>query len=183
MRDHHQRRLGFQQVISQPLHSLHVKVVGRFVQHQQIQFLHQRRRKVGAPPLPTRQLPYFAIQPEFGDSQAVQHVTHAAFRRPLERLHPQRFQHDVGHRVLWIQVGFLRDHRHPDVVHLGHASLIGLLPASEHLQQGGFTTAVQSDHADAVAGLHAQTHPIKQGFQTKGFRDVFYADKISHSTV
>ena len=46
--DHDDGDLACQQVVSQPLHALHVEVVGRLVEHHEVDVLHQRGRQVHA---------------------------------------------------------------------------------------------------------------------------------------
>ena len=46
---------------------------------------------------------------------------------------------------------------------MGDASGVRFFNAGKYFQQGGFTTAVDTDDADAVAGLYAEGDIIQKG--------------------
>ena len=56
---------------------------------------------------------------------------------------------------------------------MGYSPGIRFFDTGQHFQQGGLATAVDTDDADAVAGLHAEGDIIQQGLETEGFGNCF----------
>ena len=84
--DHHHCYLARQQVLGKPLDALDVQVVRRFVQHHQVQILHQRRSDIDPAPLAAGEVAHLGVQAEVCNAGALQHLAHLGIRRPLVSL-------------------------------------------------------------------------------------------------
>ena len=178
--DHHDRDFAREQVVGKPLHTFDVEVVGRLVQHHQVQVLHERGGEVDAAPLAAGELPHRGVQAKLRHTGALEHLAHAGVGGPFEGLQAQRLDDGLAHRERAIQREALRHHRHAQIRGVRDAPRVRRLDAGEHFQQGGFAAAVDADDADALTGLHAERDPVEKRFQPPGFGDVFQVDQVSH---
>ena len=148
-----------------PLPAVDVQVVGRLVQHQQVDLLvHQHAQ------------PQAALLAAGEDGHGLEHVL------PPEVEGPQPVPGGLGgHAPLGVEHGV---HQVPlgvvkvdDLGQVGGAdggavfdpALVGPLLVHQDFQQGGFSRTVVADEGDPLAALHPQVHPPEQLPLSKGF--------------
>ena len=179
--DHDHGDPAGKQVVGQPLHALDVEVVGRLVEQHQVQVAHQRRGQAHAPALTAGERADGGLQTELGHAEPAEDLAHPRVRGPLEGGHAQRGEHDVGDGGLRVELGALGHHGHVQAAVVAHAPGVRLDDAGQNLQQGGLAAAVEADHADAVAGLHAEADAVEQGLEPVGLGDVLQVDQVRHN--
>ena len=154
MGDHDHGQVALEQVVCEPLHAFHVEVVGWLIEHHEVQILHQRGGQVHAAALATGERTHRSIEPKIYDAQSAQDIAHLGIGGPLIGLQFQRLDDHLRDGQLIGQVKALRNHSHAQIRGMGYTAGVGWLDAGEHLQQGGFATAINADDADAIAALH-----------------------------
>ena len=143
------------QVLGQPADALDVEVVGRLVEHEQVELADQRRGQRDPPRSPPDS-PSTGGQPRSCSAEAVEDVAHPGVGGPLvlgrrtaedERRAP--VAPAAGRRA-----GATWASRSPPTRLTRPAS--GRPRAGEDVEQRGLAAAVEADDADAVARLHAR---------------------------
>ena len=127
--DHHDGDFAGQQVVGEPLHALDVEVVGRLVQHHQVQVLYERGGEVHAPALAAGELPHRGVQAKLRHAGALQHLAHPRVGGPFEGLQAQRLDDGLADRQGVVKQKTLRDHRHAQVGGVRHAAGVRRLDA------------------------------------------------------
>src|SRR5699024_3011200 len=133
--DHHNGDPAGEQILRQPLHTLHVKVVGRLVEDDEVEVLHECGGEVGAAALTSGELTDLTVQPQIHDAESTEHVADGGVGGPFEDLQAQRPEHDIGDGILVVEFGALGHHRHAQVGVVGDAAGIRGFNAGEHLKQ------------------------------------------------
>ena len=67
--NHDHGQVALEQVVREPLHAFHVEVVGRLVEHHEVQILHQRGGQVHAAALATGERTHRSIEPKIYNAQ------------------------------------------------------------------------------------------------------------------
>ena len=140
-------------VLGQPGHALDVEVVGRLVEHQQVQRPDQLRGQRHPAPLATGHRRDRGVQAEPVELQPGQHRADGGVAGPLVLGGEHRGrQDDVAHRRPRRQGAGLVEHAHRQVAAAGDPAGVGLVGAGQQRQQRALAAAVAADDADPLAG-------------------------------
>src|SRR5699024_6968344 len=165
------------EVVGQPLHALDVEVVGRLVQHEQVEVLHEGRGQRDAPALAAREVVDGGVQTEVVDADAVEHGADPRVARPRAGGPSEPADHGLPDGRGG-DLGALGDHREPQAADPGHSAGIGCGDPAEHLEQSGLAATVESHHADAVAGVDAQGDVVEDLADPEGDRALLEVDEV-----
>ena len=171
------------QVVGQPRDALDVEVVGRLVQQQQVGVGHEQ--------LGQGQPPALAAGHRADDRLEAAHVRGVdAAEQPLEDVTDarvagpdvlgQRAEHRGADRGGGVEGVDLRQHAAGQPAEVGHAALVDLLAAGEHLQQGGLAATVAADDADAAAGVDAEGDVVEDEGGAEGEGRPLDGDEVGH---
>jgi hypothetical protein len=181
--DDDQRRASGQQVAGEPPHALDVEVVGRLVEHQQVQLLDERGGQRDATPFPTGHAGHGCVEPERGDAQPVEDRPRPRVSGPLVvGGDPERVEHGVTHRRPVRQLGTLRHDSLSELPYPADPSGVGRLDAGKDFEQGGLATTVEPDDADAVTGADAEGDAVEQRLDAVALADRLEVDQVDHGT-
>lgn len=186
---HDQRAAAAQQVLGQPLHALHVEMVGRLVQYQQVELAHQRRGERDPPPLAAGEIVDRGVHAETGDADAVHHRADARVGGPFvfgdlvgHRVVGEAGQHHRAHRRARGQRAALGHHRRAQAAEPADPAAVGFLDPGEHLEQGGFAASVEADDPDPFADMHAERDVVQQRLDPEALMDLFEIDQVGHES-
>ncbi len=181
MGDDHQRALALQQVVGQPAHALDVEVVGRFVEHQQVEVAHQRGGQRDAAALAAGKIGDRGVQAEPGHAEAGEHRPHPRVGGPFVLgAETVRVEDRVAHGRVRGKLGALGDHRHPQIATLADPAAVRLGETGEHLQQRRLAPTVEPDDADALARRDTQRNAVQQRTHAVALADRFQIDQVHH---
>ncbi len=159
---HHQQRARPRcQVRRQPVDRIHVEMVGRLVEEQQLRLGQQRPGQRDPPSFSTRERSDRRVQtgPEAAQldspQQAVEHPAEGSVSGPL--VLGAAADQRLADRVVPLELIALGQQHGLHIPGPGHHPRVGRLHARDQPEQGRLAAAVATHHADAVAGAHAQT--------------------------
>ncbi len=157
---HHQRAAALRQVAREPVDPLHVEVVGRLVQQQQLGRVQQQARQRDPAPLAARQRADGRV--EAGREPAQVHAPQEAVEDGAERgvgrplvIGPPAHQL-VADGQRGIEVVALGDQGHVEPADAGDAPGVRRLEAADEPQQRQLAVAVAPHHADPLALVDAE---------------------------
>ncbi|EOD69495.1 30S ribosomal protein S5 [Amycolatopsis vancoresmycina DSM 44592] len=179
VRDDHDGDLPGQQVVGEPADTLDVQVVGRLVEHDQVELPGQRGGQRDPAPLPTGQVRRRRVQADRGDPQAVHNGSDAGIGGPFV-LGAVAFEHDVADRAAVRELSALGDHGHPQVANMAHPPGIRLRESGKDFQQRRLATTVEADDADALPGRDAEGNAVQQRANPVGLAHRLQVDQVGH---
>jgi hypothetical protein len=178
---HDERPAAGGEVAGQPVDALHVEVVRRLVEQQQVGVVEQRAGQCQAPALPARQRPERrvgalreAVEPHAAQ-QASQDLAPPAGALGVLPARAQR----VAHRPAGVGLVALGDERHRDGARARHRARVGRLLPGDEPQQGRLALAVGAHHADALARGDAERHLAQDAARGEALVDVLEVDEVA----
>ena len=156
---------------------LNVKVVGGLVEDDNAGVLAQRGRERDAPTLPTGQLVDLGIQPNIR-KQALVEAAHMGIARPLVR--GGTAVDRVEDSLPLIKIIGLREPRDASRPKFGDGAVVGNQLPGHDAQQGGFSTAVRADNANAVAVFETHRDVAENRAVAKGDTRALCSEKVCH---
>ena len=170
MRDHHQRAAILRQPPLQQGDGLRVDVVGRLIQHQQIDRANQRRRQRDALFLPAGERAHVRV--EIVDAELAEQRLRLVFIRRADVLGRVE-KHLLHRRARLAVIRHLRQIRDAQAVFAHDHAAVRLVQPRQQLEQRRFARAVDADHADSVVLADIDRHIGQQLFKRIGFGKVF----------
>src|SRR4030095_8805407 len=154
---------------------VHIQVVGRFVEQQNVRAFFQHLRQMDSIALAARQHADLLLLIRAGkiESRYVRsriHFSGADFQKvgAADDLFPDRFFRIEGTALIDVS----QRNRLSDT----NLAAVGLLLTYDHAKQGRLAGAVGADHADDTAGRKLERHVVHQQVITVGFADSFRFD-------
>ena len=161
VRNHHQRAAILRQPPFQQGDGLRVDVVGRFIQHQQIDRADQRRRQRDALFLPAGERAHVRV--EIVDAELAEQRLRLVFIRRADVLGRVE-KHLLNRRARLAVIRHLRQIGDAQAVFAHDHAAVRLIQPRQQLEQRRFARAVDADHADSVVLADIDRHIGQQLF-------------------
>src|SRR5699024_1747723 len=133
-----------QQMVREPTHSLDIEMVGRLVEHHEIEVADQGRGQRDPPPFPAGQCSGGRLQSQFIDTESSYDGAIPPVSGPLVV--------GVGTRQLWLtvratvsEVRALCDNSQPQITRSTHSSAVRSGGSGQYFEPGRLTTTIQPD--------------------------------------